>query len=127
MVERTRPNTLARLIPWIAPLAVLSCILPPEEDLPTQMTLTVDEYTKATGEEFSFSYVAQGTALNRVVVQYGDGQSDADSTFFGIYQSAEMAGIMEHAYDVAGSYMVIGWVEDLAVGADTVQLTVDVN
>jgi hypothetical protein len=38
-----------------------------------------------------------------------------------------MAGIMEHAYDAAGSYTVIGWVEDLAVGADTVQLVVDVN
>ena len=127
MVERSHPNTLIRLIPWIVPLAVLSCILPPEEELPTQITLTVDENAKNVGEDFTFSYEAQGTALNRVIVRYGDGESNADSTFFGIYQSSEMAGVMVHAYAAAGSYTVVGYVEDLAVGVDSAQLVVDVN
>ena len=34
---------------------------------------------------------------------------------------------MVHAYDSAGSYTVLGWVEDLATGVDSVQLMVTVN
>ena len=127
MVKRTRSNKLARMIPWLGTLAVLSCILEDEVIVPTQLLLTVDGSTKSIGEDFSFSYDAQGTALNRVVLEYGDGSTDSDTTFFGGAQSAEMAGIMVHAYDSVGSYTIVGWVEDLAVGADTVILTVDVN
>jgi hypothetical protein len=34
---------------------------------------------------------------------------------------------MVHSYDATGTFTVVGWVEDLAVGADTVELTVTVN
>ena len=129
MVKRIRSNRLARLIPLLATLAVMSCILdgPLDEARETQIILTVDAEVKGVGEDFSFTYDAQGTALNRVVVEFGDGASQADSTFFGVFQSAEMDGVMIHAYDSTGSYTVLGWVEDLAVGIDSVQLVVTVN
>ena len=129
MVKRTRSNKLARLIPWLATLAVMGCLLdgPLDEVTPTEFILMVDQSTRAVGEDFSFTYDAQGTALNRVVIEFGDGNSQSDSTFFGVFQSAEMDGTMVHAYDSAGSYTVIGWVEDLAVGADSAQVTVEVN
>jgi hypothetical protein len=127
MAKRIRSNKLVGVIAWLAALAMTGCILEDEVVVATDMELTVDASTKAVGEDFSFSYDARGTALNRVVVQYGDGNEDSDSTFFGAFQSSEMAGVMVHAYDSTGTFTVVGWVEDLAVGSDTVQLTVTVN
>jgi len=127
MAKRIRSNTLVGVISCLAALAITGCILEDEVVIPTDMNLTVDASTKAVGEDFSFSYDAQGTALNRVVVQYGDGNQDSDSTFFGVFQSSEMSGVMVHAYDSTGTFTVVGWVEDLAIGADTVELTVTVN
>jgi hypothetical protein len=127
MARRIRSSKLVSLIPWLAALTVAGCILDEEVVVTTGITITVDANTKAVGEDFSFSYDAQGTALNRVVVKYGDGNEDADTTFFGAFQSAAMAGIMVHAYDSTGTFTVVGWVEDLQVGSDTVQLTVNVN
>ena len=127
MAKRIRSNKLVGVISWLAALAMTGCILEDEVVVPTGLNLTVDGGTKAVGEDFSFSYDAQGTALNRVVVQYGDGNQDSDSTFFGAFQSAEMSGVMVHAYDSTGTFTVVGWVEDLAIGADTVELTVTVN
>ena len=127
MAKRIRSNKLVGVIPWLAALAVAGCILEDEVVVPTDMNLTVDASTKAVGEDFSFTYDAKGTALNRVVVEFGDGNQESDSTFFGVFQSSEMAGVIVHAYDSTGTFTVVGWVEDLAVGADTVQLTVTVN
>ena len=129
MVKSTRLNKVIRLIPWLTTLATLGCILdgPINEVTPTELIFTVDQNTKAVGEDFSFSYSARGTALFRVVVEYGDGTLHSDSTFFGAFQSARMEGTVDHAYDAAGSYTVIAFVEDLAVGADSAQLVVQVG
>jgi hypothetical protein len=127
MAKIIRSNKLVGVIPWLAALAVAGCILDEEAVVPTNMDLTVDASAKAVGEDFSFTYDAQGTALNRVVVEFGDGSHDSDTTFFGAFQSATMSGVMVHSYDSTGTFTVVGWVEDLAVGADTVELTVTVN
>lgn len=127
VVKRTSVKRIARLVPLLTTFAALSCsILDEETVLETRLTLTVDQSPKAVGEDFTFTYSAQGTALSRIVVEFGDGEVDADSTFFG-GASETMDGVMLHAYDSAGSYTVTGWIEDLAVGADTVILMVDVT
>ena len=118
---------MPRWVTWLVPFALVACsVIDPAEERPTEITLTVDETTKAAAEEFTFTYAAQGTALHRVVIDFGDGSLQADSTFFST-ASATMDGFMRHAYDSTGTYVVIGWVEDLAVGADTTELAVVVN
>ena len=117
-----------RALPLLAALAVMGCLLDDDTALETQLTLTVDQTTRAVGEEFTFTYAATGTALHRVVVDFGDGALDADTTFAGGGgASTTMDGAMAHAYSAAGSYTVTGWIEDLAVGADTVIIAVEVN
>ena len=117
-----------RTFPWFAALAVMGCLLDDDTALETQLTLTVDQTTRAVGEDFTFSYSATGTALHRIVVDFGDGALDADTTFAGgSGASTTMDGAMAHAYAGPGSYTVTAWIEDLAVGADTVIIAVEVN
>lgn len=127
MVKRTLAKRIARLLPCLTALAIVGCsILGDEPALETRLALTVDQGQRVVGEEFTFTYMAQGTALSRIVVEFGDGATDADTTFFG-GSSATMEGSMLHAYDSAGSYTVTGWIEDLAVGADSVVIAVEVT
>ncbi len=126
MTNRTGVKKVTRALPWFAALAVMGCLLDDNTALETQLTLTVDQTPRAVGETFTFTYSATGTAIHRVVVDFGDGAMDADTTFNG-GTSTEMDGAIAHAYAAAGSYTVTGWIEDLAVGADTVIIAVEVN
>lgn len=126
MVKKTSAKRIARLLPLLTALAAVSCILDDEAALETRLTLTVDQSTHAVGEDVTFLYAAQGTALHRIVLDFGDGAIDADTTFGG-RTSSLMEGVMVHAYDSVGSFAVTGWIEDLAVGADTVLVMVEVT
>lgn len=77
----------------------------------------------ALSDSVAVSYEARGRSLLGMVVSYGDGT--VDSVFFVGSQSA--GGRVAHLYDEAGSYTIVGEVQDGIEGSTTAQIVVQVT
>ncbi len=107
----------------LALLAAGACL---EEDVTGVRTADIDlvvaQTTVSTGEVVNVTFEAQGTGIARIVIDWGDGQSDT-TTFSG---PVEAAGDRTHAYAAAGTYILVGTVAASAgVAADSVTMTVN--
>jgi len=113
-----------RMAGALAPvLLVAGCDLVEIETRDTAITLSVDRTTAAVGDTLAFRYEAQGRALSRVVVDYGDGTADT-ATAIG---SQVAAGTLKHAYGAPASYVVTATVEESDGGAASGDVTVQVQ
>jgi hypothetical protein len=91
---------------------------------PLDITLAVSQTSAAVGTEIEFSFVAQGTSLSGVILDYGDG-SALDSIPTSGAQSA--SGRRQHTYGDAGLFQMTGTVEDAVQGTFSRQLSIEVT
>jgi hypothetical protein len=71
----------------------------------------------------TFTYQVKGTSLDGIVIEYGDGVADSVFT-----QGAQTAtGSVAHAFEVAGSFTVVGRAEDGSTGTATAQIAIVVG
>jgi len=108
----------------LAVLLLLACSSLDIEELPTEVTLTVDRTSAAVGEEFEFTWEATGSFLAGAVLDFGDG-TPADSLEL---EGAQRATARRtHAYAESGSYVVTATIEEAnnetASDAATVEVT----
>ena len=90
---------------------------------PLTFTLDADRTSAPVGVEIEFHFEATGTYLNGVILEYGDGASDSI-----VMNGAQTAsGRRKHAYDDAGTYQVIGTLEDASEGPRTATLSVEIT
>jgi PKD repeat protein len=111
----------------LAVLLVLGCTNLDIEQLPTEVTLTLDRTSASVGEEFTISWEAQGDFLARVILDFGDGTPpDITSSITGAQRAS---ADRTHTYATAGSYTVTATVEEVrddapsASDTETVQVT----
>lgn len=90
---------------------------------PVTIQLSADRTDLPAGGSVTFTYDVRGTYLSGVVIDYGDGV--ADSVFTQGAQSA--AGVVSHAFELPGSYTVIGKAEDSATGTATAEVVIQVG
>ena len=86
------------------------------------MTVTASSSTVAAGDSLVFEYLASGTGLVRMVMNYGDATADT-TTFSG---PVEIGGLLWHTYDSLGVYTVVGRVTGID-GSASDSVTVTVN
>ena len=118
-----KSRTLTALGAALALVAAGACL---EEDVTGVRTADIDlvvpQTTVSTGEVVNVTFEAQGTGIARVVIDWGDGQSDT-TTFSG---PVEVAGDRTHAYAAAGTFVLVGTVAASAgVASDSVTITVN--
>ncbi len=90
---------------------------------PLSIALSADNTTPAVGEDVTISWVATGTDLGRVIIEFGD--LTADTTDYNLLP-LEVGGQVTHAYTAAGSYTVRGTALAL-IGTISDELTITVN
>ena len=112
------------LLPVCAVLCVAAC-----SDItfvgggPVTISLSADKSSVPEGGTVTFSYEAKGTYLSGVVFDYGDGV--VDSVFTSGAQTA--GGTVSHAFELAGSYTVVGRAEDSSTGTATAEVVIQVG
>ena len=90
---------------------------------PVTIKLTANKTTVPAGGSVTFSYEVKGTYLDGVVIDYGDGAAD---TAFTVGAQAA-SGTFGHAFELPGSYTVIGRAEDGATGTATAEVVITVG
>lgn len=101
-------RTRARWTLVASVVALLACSeVTVEGGGPLTFSLTADQTTGSVGTELTFRYQAGGTALDGIVVEYGDGTADSVAAF----GAQTASGFVTHAFAAAGTYVVEGRVE----------------
>jgi hypothetical protein len=90
---------------------------------PLAFSMTASTQTASVGQDITFSYEATGTALQWVVVDYGDGLAD---TVFTSSNVVEASGTLTHAYDLTGDFLVSGKAENFT-GTRTQEIDIEVQ
>jgi hypothetical protein len=75
---------------------------------PLTFQLTSDLTEAIVGQTITFNYETTGTAIQGIILEYGDGV--VDTSFVG-GSAVQASGYLEHAYDVIGTFVVEGRVE----------------
>ena len=89
-----------------------------------ELTLTLDGPTSAPlSDSVAVNYAVRGRSLLGLVLTYDDGV--ADTVFFSGSQSA--GGVLTHRYEEAGTYRILGVVQDAIEGSVTEELSVTVT
>ena len=91
---------------------------------PLTLTLTVEPATAAVGDSITFRYVATGTDLSTIVMDYGDGETGSVPSLGA--GAVGMTGFLKHAYAAAGSYVATGTAYD-NTGALSQEVTVQIT
>lgn len=90
---------------------------------PVAIQLTADRTSVPAGGSVTFTFDAKGTFLNGVIVNYGDGVEDSVPAL-----GAQTAtGSLTHAFELSGSYTVVGRAEDDATGIATAEVVIQVG
>lgn len=91
---------------------------------PLSFSLEADRATAEVGDSIVFTYDATGTSIFAVLLAYGDGTVDTLRT--GSTNQVERRESVRHAYEIAGSYEVIGRVvTGIGQTADTVDVVIN--
>jgi len=90
---------------------------------PLTIELTASSTGASVGQEMEFTFAARGTSLTGVILTYGDGVADSVLT-----SGAQTAGArVPHAFSDAGSYVVVGTVQDAVLGTASDEVTVQIT
>ena len=89
---------------------------------PLSFSMTSDVTTATIGQTVTFSYLATGTGLRRVILDYGDGVVDTMTYPLPL----ELTDQATHAFDSTGAFIVRGQAEANA-GSVSQELTITVN
>jgi hypothetical protein len=89
---------------------------------PLTFSMTADVTTATVGQTVTFSYLATGTGLRRVILDYGDGVVDTATYPLPL----ELTDQAFHAFDLTGTFTVRGEAQ-ANDGNASQELTVTVN
>lgn len=89
----------------------------------TDLVLTADRTAASVGGDIDFRYEAQGRQLNRLVLDYGDG-SAPDS--IGLQGAVTATGARTHAYEIPGTFIVSGVLQEVLGGEVSVEIIINV-
>lgn len=89
---------------------------------PLSFSMTADMTTATVGETVTFSYLATGTGLRRVILDYGDGVVDTMTYPLPL----ELTDQVSHAFDNTGAFTVRGEAQ-ANEGNASQELTITVN
>lgn len=120
----TRRTTVAALALAGALLAWACADLSVDGGGELAFTFTPSQTSATVGTEIQFDYDVQGTYLNGVIIDYGDG-SKHDSVPTSGAQSAK--GNRLYTYGAPGEYRVIGTVEDAVRGSLSREVTIEIT
>ena len=90
---------------------------------PLSVTVTAEPNPQTVGEDVTIRAAVQGTSLEGVILDYGDGQVDSFPAFGANTQTVTQF----KAYDAAGSYTVLATAEDPSQGTESAQVVVTIN
>lgn len=91
---------------------------------PLSFELEVDRSTAEVGDSVVFTYDATGTSIFAVILAYGDGVIDTLRT--GSTNQVERRESVSYAYEIAGSFEVVGRVlTSIGETSDTVDVVIN--
>lgn len=90
---------------------------------PLTFDLTADRATARTGQDVTFSFTAKGTALDGIIVDFGDGKADTLQTA----NATTASGRFVHAYATVGTFTAVGTVWDAQQGPATDQVVIQIT
>jgi hypothetical protein len=114
---RPGPLTVAVLLLLTACTTILDS--PP----PLSLSLEVDRATALVGEEFEFTYGAEGDNLVGLALDFGDGAVDS----IPLYGARTAAGFRAHSYGAPGTFVVTAELTAPPQGFRTASVSVTVS
>lgn len=94
-----------------------------DEDADVRVELTASPTTARTGQSITFTLEAEGSVLDYIAVQYGDGGTDTIQT-----SNAQTAyGTFVHAYATVGTFRAVGSVWDVRQGVATDTVVIQIT
>jgi len=75
---------------------------------PLSLSFTANPTSSSVGQTVTFRYAATGPRIQGVIMEYGDGSVDSVFTPGTV---VEVEGVLEHEYEIAGTFQVVGRLE----------------
>jgi hypothetical protein len=107
----------------VACLLATACTTIVDSPPPLSLSLEVDRTTALTGQEFEFTYDAEGGNLVGLALDFGDGAVDS----IPLFGARTAAGFRSHTYGAPGTFMVTAVLTAPPQGSRTASVSVTVS